>query len=119
MNSKKKPMATPKKLTSPPAASSDFDSLVYSIVHIHQQTQEFAAKAVNMALTPPKRETLSPESQIVEPLTPQLIHRLSFSHLTELTDLPSIAEIEAELSGELKKSHARCAQDAKTQRGNS
>lgn len=34
-----------------PATAGDFDSLVSSIVHIHQQTQEFAAKAVNVALT--------------------------------------------------------------------
>lgn len=40
----------------------------------------------------PKRETLSPESSSVEPANPQftppdLIHRLSFSHLAELLDL--------------------------------
>ncbi|MBE2283858.1 MAG: DUF1016 family protein [Prosthecobacter sp.] len=40
-----------KKKSAPPAASGDFDSLVTSIVHIHQQTQDFAAKAVNVALT--------------------------------------------------------------------
>ena len=34
-----------------------------------------------------KRETLSPESQIVETASPQLIHRLSFSHLSELIEL--------------------------------
>ena len=37
-----------------------------------------------MALLPnvvnPNRESLSPESEIVESVTPQLIHRLSFSH---------------------------------------
>lgn len=51
MSSKKKPTGTKKKPTSQPAASGDFDSLVSSIVHIHQQTQDFAAKAVNVALT--------------------------------------------------------------------
>ena len=40
------------------------------------------------ALPLPKRETLSPESEIVESLSPQLIYRLSFSHLAELLDLP-------------------------------
>lgn len=165
MSSKKTPM---------PAASGDFDSLVTSIVHIHQQTQDFATKAVNAALTLrnwligyrivefeqrgqdraaygerllpalakrlsaaglkrvdvrelrrfrllygvypqireivtpelfaglgagalqpplnapslPKRETMSPESPMVETATPLLIHRLSFSHLAELLDLP-------------------------------
>lgn len=34
-----------------PATAGDLDSLVSAIVHIHQQTQEFAAKAVNVALT--------------------------------------------------------------------
>jgi predicted nuclease of restriction endonuclease-like (RecB) superfamily len=34
-----------------------------------------------------KRETLSPESQIVETASPQLIHLLSFSHLAELLEL--------------------------------
>jgi len=43
MSSKKKP--------TPPAAAGDFDSLVSSIVHIHQQSQDFATKAVNVALT--------------------------------------------------------------------
>jgi len=152
----------------------DFDALVTSIVHIHQQTQDFSAKAVNVALTlrnwligyrivefeqqgkdraaygerllpvlagrltaaglkrvdvrelrrfrllytvypqiretvtpellasldvgvlqsplnalpKPKRETLSPESGIVETAPPPLIHRLSFSHLAELLDIP-------------------------------
>lgn len=158
----------------PPIVSGDFDSLVSSIVHIHQQSQAFASKAVNVSLTLqnwlighrivefeqlgkdraaygekllpvlakrlsaaglkrvdvrelrrfrlfygvypqiretvtpelldglgagvlqplvnalplPKRETLSPESEIVESLSPQLIYRLSFSHLAELLDLP-------------------------------
>jgi predicted nuclease of restriction endonuclease-like (RecB) superfamily len=158
----------------PPTASGDFDSLVSSIVHIHQQSHAFASKAVNVSLTLrnwlighrivefeqlgkdraaygekllpalakrlsaaglkqvdvrelrrfrllygvypqiretvtpellaglgagtlqpllnalplPKRETLSPESQIVETVSPQLIHQLSFSHLAELLDLP-------------------------------
>jgi len=35
----------------------------------------------------PKRETLSPESQTVETASPQLIRRLSFSHLAELIEL--------------------------------
>ena len=180
MSSKKTHLAARKK-TKSPADSGDFDSLVSSIVHIHQHAQEFAAKAVNVSLTLrnwlighrivefeqlgkdraaygerllpalaerlsaaglkrvdvrelrrfrllygvypliretvtpellaglgagalqpllnslplPKRETLSPESQIVESLPPQLphahpdlIHRLSFSHLAELLDLP-------------------------------
>jgi len=34
-----------------PAPAADFDALVTSIVSIHQQTQEFAAKAVNVSLT--------------------------------------------------------------------
>ncbi|MCF7674138.1 MAG: PDDEXK nuclease domain-containing protein [Akkermansiaceae bacterium] len=163
-----------KKKTTPPAAAGDFDSLVSSIVHIHQQTQDFATKAVNVALTLrnwligyrivefeqrgkdraaygeslmdtlalrlashgltrvtprelrryrqlyqvypriwesltpkslaqegfgtllrllprspiPIRESVTPESQIVETATPQLIHRLSFTHLNELLQLP-------------------------------
>lgn len=40
-----------KKKPTPPAAAGDFDALVSSIVHIHQQTQDFATKAVNVALT--------------------------------------------------------------------
>ncbi len=43
MASKKKPAT--------PATFGDFDSLVSSIVHLHQQTQNFATKAVNVALT--------------------------------------------------------------------
>jgi predicted nuclease of restriction endonuclease-like (RecB) superfamily len=168
-----------KKKPRPPAISGDFDSLVSSIVQIHQQTRDFAAKAVNISLTLrnwligcrivefeqlgkdraaygerllpalaerlstaglkrvdarelrrfrllytvypqirgtvtpellsgfgaglllpvldarslPKRETLSPESPVLESLSPplshpELIHRLSFSHLCELSDLP-------------------------------
>lgn len=34
-----------------PAASGDFESLVVSIVQIHQQAQEYATKAVNVGLT--------------------------------------------------------------------
>ena len=170
-----------KKASPKPVAESDFESLVVSIVQIHQQAQEFATKAVNVGLTLrnwfighrivefeqngadraaygerllpalakrlaaaglkrvdtrelrrfrllytiypqiretvtpellahrgvqalqpflhlsslAKRETLSPESQIVESVTPQLapvqpdfLHRLSFSHLSELLELP-------------------------------
>ena len=152
----------------------DFDSLISSIVHIHQQTQDFATKAVNVALTmrnwligqhivefeqqgcdraaygeqlmdvlsqrlvrkglhratprelrrfrqfyiaypqiwesatpkslaasglggiasllptaqAPIRESLTPESQIVESATQQLIYRLSFTHLNELIQVP-------------------------------
>ena len=166
MSSKKKPTQ--------PAPAGDFDSLVTSIVHLHQQTQDFATKAVNVALTlrnwligcrivefeqqgkdraaygerlllalaqrltaaglkrvdvrelrrfrllyevypqiretltpelltglgigatlpPPesKRETLSPESQIVESLSPTLVHRLSFSHFAELIDIPDATQ---------------------------
>jgi len=173
MSSKKTLMAAKKK-TTPPAASGDFDSLVSSIVHIHQQTQDFATKAVNVALTlrnwligrqievyerngadratygdklmatlakrliqegwkrcdrrelyrfrqlyliypeivdsltpqfilPPElspllslvppspisiRESVAPESHIVETASPPLINRLSFSHLAELIQLP-------------------------------
>ena len=172
MSSKKTPMPVKRK-SAPPATAGDFDALVTSIVHIHQQTQDFSAKAVNVALTlrnwligyrivefeqqgkdraaygerllptlagrltaaglnrvdvrelrrfrllytvypqiretvtpewlaslevgamqspltalpQPKRETLSPESGIVETAPPQLIHRLSFSHLAELLDI--------------------------------
>ena len=50
MSNKKKLVAAKKKPT-PPAASGDFDSQVSSIVHIHHQTQDFATKAVNVALT--------------------------------------------------------------------
>jgi len=172
--SNKKTLVAAKKKPIPPAASGDFDSLVSSIVHIHQQTQDFATKAVNVALTlrnwligrqievyerngadratygdklmdtlakrlvkqgwkrcerrelyrhrqfylaypqivesltpqstlpsellpllslfPPSpspiRESVTPESPIVESATPQLIHRLSFTHLNELIQLP-------------------------------
>ena len=57
MSSKKKAAGAPgsktrqKRQQDAPATAGDFDSLVSSIVHIHQQTQEFAAKAVNVALT--------------------------------------------------------------------
>ena len=172
--SSKKTHKTAKKKPAPPVVSGDFDSLVSSIVHNHQQTQDFATKAVNVALTlrnwligcrivefeqqgkdraaygeslmdtlalrlashgltrvtprelrryrqlyqvypriweslAPKslaqqgfgpllrllpssplliRESVTPESQIVETATPQLIHRLSFTHLNELIQLP-------------------------------
>jgi predicted nuclease of restriction endonuclease-like (RecB) superfamily len=57
MSSKKKVAGAPRSKTQQkrqqdaPATAGDFNSLVSSIVHIHQQTQEFAAKAVNVALT--------------------------------------------------------------------
>lgn len=50
MSSKKAP-AKARTKKSPIAAAGDFDSLVASIVHIHRQTQDFAAKAVNVGLT--------------------------------------------------------------------
>ncbi len=50
MSSKKTPLAGKKK-SPPPAELKDFDSLVSSILHIHQQTQAFASKAVNVSLT--------------------------------------------------------------------
>lgn len=139
--------------TPKPAQGSDFESLVVTIVQIHQQAQDFATKAVNVGLTlqnwfighrivefeqqgrdraayderllpelakrlmaaglkrvdtrelrrfrllytiyPQIRETVSPEFQIVETVAPQslpassdLLHRLSFSHLAELLELP-------------------------------
>ena len=166
-------MAARKKPGVPDATSGDFDSLVFAILHLHRQTQDFATKAVNVALTLrnwfighriveyeqqgrdraaygerllpalaerlaaaglkrvdtrelrrfrllytiypqiretvtpellarsgvsalqpfldfaplAKRETVSPESQIVESVTPQLLHRLSFTHLNELMQL--------------------------------
>lgn len=172
--SRKKTRIPARKKPTPSVAPGDFDSLVSSIVHIHQQTQDFATKAVNVALTlrnwligcrivefeqqgkdraaygekllpalagrlaaaglkrvdvrelrrfrllytvypriretvtpellgslgtgalppplnalpRPKRETLSPESQIGDTASPQLVHHLSFSHLAELMELP-------------------------------
>jgi|GEM_PF-47805 len=163
-----------KKKSVQPTPSGDFDSLVSSIVHLHRQTQDFATKAVNVALTlrnwligrqievyerngedrasygdklmdtlskrlvkqgwercerrelyrfrqfyltypkivesltpqsalpsellpllsllspspSPIRASLTPESQTVESATPQLIDRLSFTHLNELIQLP-------------------------------
>ena len=50
MSSKKTRIPAGKKQT-PPAAAGDVDSLVSSSVHIHQQTHDFASKAVNVALT--------------------------------------------------------------------
>ena len=44
-------MAARKKPGVPDATSGDFDSLVSSIVRLHRQTQDFATKAVNVALT--------------------------------------------------------------------
>ena len=172
MREKSSGISKRKSIASP--ANGDFESLVVSIVQIHQQAQEFATKAVNvgvtlrnwligrqievyerqgadratygdklmdalaarlkkqgwercdrrelyrfrhfyitypgivesltpqslilpelqplMALLPqspsPTRETVNPESQIVEAATPQLIHRLSFTHFSELIQLP-------------------------------
>lgn len=50
MSSKKTPVAGKQKSPSP-AVFGDFDSLVSSIIDIHQQTQSFATKAVNVGLT--------------------------------------------------------------------
>ncbi len=50
MSNKKSPTHG-NKPSAPPAAPEDFDALVTSIVHIHQQTQHVAAKAVNVVLT--------------------------------------------------------------------
>lgn len=165
MNSKKTPKRVSKKNAS--AVVSDFDALVSSIVEVHQQTQHFAAKAVNIALTlrnwligyhivefeqqgndraaygekhmvrlsqrlvahglshvTPRdlrryrqlyqtypqiwqsvtaklrseigvigipssiRESVTAKSRVPEKLSPQLIQRLSFTHLAELMQLP-------------------------------
>ena len=40
-----------KKKSTARAASGDFESLVSTVVEIHQQTQDLAAKAVNVGLT--------------------------------------------------------------------
>ena len=163
-----------RKKPTPPAAPGDFDSLVSTIVHIHQESQAFASRAVNVSLTlrnwlighriivfeqegadraaygealietlsqrlascgiprvtprdlrrfrqffqvypqiwqsvtaksieatsllallppgdvskAPIRQSLTPESQMAESETPPLIHRLSFTHLSELIQLP-------------------------------
>ena len=50
MSSKKPSLPAGQKPT-PSTTCGDFDSLVTSIVHLHQQTQDYAAKAVNVALT--------------------------------------------------------------------
>jgi predicted nuclease of restriction endonuclease-like (RecB) superfamily len=50
MSSKKARMPAGQKPT-PSTTGGDFDSLVTSIVHLHQQTQDYATKAVNVALT--------------------------------------------------------------------
>jgi predicted nuclease of restriction endonuclease-like (RecB) superfamily len=50
MSSKKPRMPDGKKLTQT-TNRGDFDSLVTAIVHLHQQTQDYATKAVNVALT--------------------------------------------------------------------
>jgi predicted nuclease of restriction endonuclease-like (RecB) superfamily len=50
MSSKKPRMPAGKKPTQT-TNRGDFDSLVTAIVHLHQQTQDYAAKAVNVALT--------------------------------------------------------------------
>jgi predicted nuclease of restriction endonuclease-like (RecB) superfamily len=50
MSSKKAGMPAGQKPT-PSTTGGDFDSLVTSIVHLHQQTQDYATKAVNVALT--------------------------------------------------------------------
>lgn len=130
----------------PTVEARDFDSLVASIVRIHHQAQDFAAKAVNVGLTlrnwfighrivefeqkgadratygerllptlakrlaaaglkrvdtrelrrfrllyivyPHIRESVTPESQIPGAAHPSFIHRLSFTHLSELIQLP-------------------------------
>ena len=174
---KKKPRPARKK-PAPPAAPGDFDSLVSSIVLIHQESQAFASKAVNVSLTlrnwligwrivefeqegadraaygerlmdalsqrlaacgmprvtsrdlrrfrqffqvypqiwqsvtaksieaaslmaflptgdvseTPIRQSLTAESKIRETVTPELIHRLSFTHLSELIQLPDATQ---------------------------
>lgn len=50
MSSKKPSLPAGQKPT-PSTTCGDFDSLVTSIVHLHQQTQDYATKAVNVALT--------------------------------------------------------------------
>jgi len=81
-----------KRIVKKSAREGDSESLV---------TPEFLTRAGASALQPlldlplrAKRETPSPESQIVETVTPQtmpagpdLFHRLSFSHLAELLEL--------------------------------
>ena len=177
MSSKKKTKPVGKK-AAPPAAPGDFDSLVSTIVHIHQESQAFASKAVNVSLTlrnwlighrivvfeqegadraaygeglidalfqrladsglprvtprdlrrfrqffqvypqiwqsvtaksieafsliallPPADasetpiwQSLTAESQIGETVSPELIHRLSFTHLSELIQLPDATQ---------------------------
>ena len=49
MREKSSGISKRKSIASP--ANGDFESLVVSIVQIHQQAQEFATKAVNVGLT--------------------------------------------------------------------
>jgi predicted nuclease of restriction endonuclease-like (RecB) superfamily len=135
MSSKKPRMSDGKKATQT-TNRGDFDSLVTAIVHLHQQTQDYATKAVNVALTlrnwligyrivefeqqgndraaygqrllPALAERLAAAGlkrvdvrelrrfrllyevypQIRESVAPQLLQRLSFTHLNELIQLP-------------------------------
>jgi predicted nuclease of restriction endonuclease-like (RecB) superfamily len=41
----------PKRKSTPGSATGDFDSLVFAIVQIHRETQDFAARAINTGLT--------------------------------------------------------------------
>ena len=114
----------PKKKPAAASATSDFESLVLTIAQIHQQAQAFVIKAVNVGLTLrnwlighrivefeqngndraaygarllpalAKRETLSPESP---PSQPDLLQRLSFSHLAELLELPDETQRSAQI----------------------
>lgn len=100
-----------KKNDNTTTVSSDFESLVDSIVRVHGQAQDYATKAVNVGLTLRNntmytqiRETLTPESLPLLQFAPQekretlspkspysttnLLQRLSFSHLVELLELP-------------------------------
>ncbi len=47
----KKTARPSRKKPAPPAAAGDFNALVSSIVHIHQESQAFASRAVNVSLT--------------------------------------------------------------------
>jgi hypothetical protein len=49
--SSKKPLMSDGKKPTQTTNRGDFDSLVTAIVHLHHQTQDYATKAVNVALT--------------------------------------------------------------------
>ena len=83
------PQVTPRELRRYRQLYQVYPRIWQSVTAESLEASGFAAILPFASLQPPSiRESVTAESEIEEPVTPQLIHRLSFIHLSGLIQLP-------------------------------